>query len=143
MKGNWENYVAITYVELIPGATREQVLPKIRNMIKAYNKNTKNEIGLHAMNEWRLYDVFENWKADGGRIMYVKMFAIIGVLVLLLACINFMNLSTAQSEKRAKEIGVRKAIGSERKQIIFQFLVESILITAIAMILSIAILFVS
>jgi ABC-type antimicrobial peptide transport system permease subunit len=142
MKDSWENYSARTYVELIAGATREQVLPKIRNIIKTNNNKTKNEIGLHAMSEWRLYDVFENWEASGGRIVYVKMFAVIGLLILLLACINFMNLSTARSEKRAKEIGVRKAVGSERKQIIFQFLAESILMAAIAMVLSIALLFI-
>ena len=140
-KNNWDDYVCITYVELIPGATREQVLPKIRNLIKTNTKQkSKNEIGMHAMNEWRLYDVFDNWKASSGRIVYVKMFGIIGFLVLLLACINFMNLSTAQSEKRAKEIGVRKALGSERRQLIFQFLVESILTVSIAMVLAILIL---
>ena len=141
VKGSWENYVCPTYIELIPGANREQVLPKIKNIIQEHSKESKNEIGLHAMNEWRLYDVFENWEAKSGRIVYVKMFGIIGFLVLLLACINFMNLTTARSEKRAKEIGVRKAIGSERKQLIMQFLVESVLMSALSMILSMAILF--
>jgi putative ABC transport system permease protein len=138
MISNWDNYVSMTYVELNSNATREQVLPKIKNLIKSNSgKNTKNELGMHAMSEWRLYDVFENWEANSGRIVYVRMFAIIGFIVLLLACINFMNLSTAQSEKRAKEIGVRKTVGSERKQLIFQFLIESILMAGISMFLSI------
>jgi ABC-type antimicrobial peptide transport system permease subunit len=86
---------------------------------------------------WHLYSDFKNGKEVGGFIDYVRMFSIIGALVLLIACINFMNLSTARSEKRAREVGVRKAIGSQRKDLIFQFLTESILITFVSFLLSV------
>ena len=79
------------------------------------------------MSKWHLYSEFKNGVNTGGAIQYVWMFGIIGVFVLLLACINFMNLSTARSEKRAKEVGIRKTVGSLRRQLIFQFFSESLL----------------
>ena len=72
----------------------------------------------------------------GGKIEYVRLFGIIGIFVLLIACINFMNLSTARSEKRAKEVGIRKAVGSPRIQLIIQFLSESMLTAFLAFLLS-------
>jgi ABC-type lipoprotein release transport system permease subunit len=94
---------------------------------------------LHPVKYWHLYNNFTKGKETGGFIEYVRMFGIIGILVLIIACINFMNLSTARSEKRAREVGVRKAIGSQRKHLIYQFLVESILITFMAFIVAICI----
>ncbi|MBK9678492.1 MAG: ABC transporter permease [Saprospiraceae bacterium] len=138
-KNDWGSYSCITYVELMAGAGKDQVLPKIRNLIQTNYKETKNEVGLYPMSQWRLYNEFDNWEASAGRIVYVRMFGIIGMLVLLLACINFMNLSTAQSIKKAKEIGVRKAIGSLRHQLIGQFLVEAVFMSSIAMVVSILI----
>jgi len=87
---------------------------------------------LHPMSKWHLYSEFKNGVNTGGRIQYVWLFGTIGLFVLLLACINFMNLSTARSEKRAKEVGIRKTIGSLRRQLIVQFYCESVLITLIA-----------
>lgn len=87
---------------------------------------------LHPMTKWRLYDKFENGVNAGGNILYVRLFGIIGIFVLILACINFMNLSTARSERRSKEVGIRKTIGSTKRQLIFQFLGESILVAIIA-----------
>jgi len=95
------------------------------------------------MSKWRLYNDFENGKNTGGFIKYVRMFGILGFIVLLIACINFMNLSTARSEKRAKEVGVRKAVGSGRRQLISQFLSESLLISSVAFLLALAIVFLS
>ena len=138
-KNDWGSYSCITYVELMEGTGKDQVLPKIRNLIQANYKETRNEVGLYPMSQWRLYNEFDNWEASAGRIVYVRMFGIIGILVLLLACINFMNLSTAQSIKKAKEIGVRKAIGSLRHQLIGQFLVEAVFMSFIAMVVSILI----
>src|SRR3978361_2237541 len=89
------------------------------------------------MSKWHLYAEFKNGANTGGRIQYVWWFGIIGLFVLLLACINFMNLSTARSEKRAKEVGIRKAIGSLRRQLIYQFLSESLLVVAFAFIFAI------
>lgn len=87
---------------------------------------------MQLLKDWHLYSEYENGKAEGGFIDYVKMFTIIGAFVLLIACINFINLTTARSEKRAREVGVRKAIGSQRKDLIIQFLAESFLLTFIA-----------
>jgi ABC-type antimicrobial peptide transport system permease subunit len=87
---------------------------------------------LYPMNDWRLHSEFKNGVSVGGNIKFVWLFGTIGIFVLLLACINFMNLSTARSEKRAREVGIRKAIGSLRRQLIFQFLGESLLTALIA-----------
>jgi len=128
------------FVQLKPGVNYAALAPKIRNIV--YNggpkmRPVKPVVLLHPLEDWHLYSEFKNGKESGGFIDYVRMFSIIGILVLLIACINFMNLSTARSEKRAREVGVRKAIGSQRRDLIFQFLTESILITFIAFLLSI------
>jgi len=96
----------------------------------------KPEIFLHPMSRWHLYSDFKNGVPSGGRIQYVWLFGVVGVFVLLLACINFMNLSTARSEKRAKEVGIRKTIGSVRTQLINQFFSESLFVVTFAFILS-------
>jgi len=96
----------------------------------------KPEIFLHSMDRWNLYSKFENGISIGGGITYVYMFGLIGFFVLILACINFVNLSTARSERRSKEVGVRKAIGSQRGSIVGQFFSESYLVTFFAFILS-------
>ena len=93
---------------------------------------------LQPMSKWHLYSEFKSGVNTGGAIQYVWLFGIIGVFVLLLACINFMNLSTARSEKRAKEVGIRKAIGSLRGQLVYQFYCESMLIAVLAFVLSLA-----
>lgn len=128
------------FVQLRPGVDYAKLAPKIKNIV--YNggpkmRPAKPVVLFHPVEDWHLYSDFKNGKEVGGFIDYVRMFSIIGILVLLIACINFMNLSTARSEKRAREVGVRKAIGSQRKDLIFQFLTESILITFIAFLLSI------
>ncbi len=91
------------------------------------------------MNDWHLRSEFKQGFVTGGYIQYVRLFVIIGVFVLLLACINFMNLSTARSEKRAKEVGIRKAIGSLRGQLIRQFFSESVLIAFLSFLVSIGV----
>jgi ABC-type antimicrobial peptide transport system permease subunit len=97
----------------------------------------KTQAYLYAMKDWHLYSDFKNGLPDGGRITFVWLFGIVGIFVLLLACINFMNLSTARAEKRAKEVGIRKTLGSSKKQLIQQFLSESFLVVLLAFILSI------
>jgi len=136
----WTNNSFNMFVELQPGVTYAQVAPKIKDIVYKRSpqmRAAKPEVILHPLKDWHLYTDFKNGKAVGGFIEYVRMFSIIGILVLLIACINFMNLSTARSEKRAREVGVRKAIGSQRSDLIFQFLTESILITFAAFILSV------
>lgn len=123
------------FTKLKPGISYAQVAPKIKDITKT-ETNSSNAMGsdviMQPIKEWRLYSEYKNGKATGGFIEYVNMFSIIGGLVLLIACINFVNLTTARSEKRAREVGVRKAIGSQRKDLIIQFLAESFLLVFIA-----------
>ncbi len=123
------------FVKLKPGISYAQVGPKIRNIehTEKGNINAMNSyVTLQPMERWHLYSNYVNGKDTAGFLTYVNMFSIIGLLVLIIACINFINLTTARSEKRAKEVGVRKAIGSERKDIIIQFLSEAFLLTILA-----------
>ena len=134
----WTNFAV--YVQLKKGVSYAQVAPKIQDLEKTDKDNPfsmATNIILTPIEVWHLYDNFENGKPVAGFIQYVRIFSIIGILVLLIACINFINLTTARSEKRAREVGVRKAIGSGRKELVFQFLVESILLTGIAFLFSI------
>jgi putative ABC transport system permease protein len=123
------------YVELEPGVTYEQIAPKIRDIVDKRSPDMhslKPKVIMHPLKDWHLITEFKNGKAVGGFVEYVRLFSIIGMLVLTIACINFMNLSTARSEKRVREVGVRKAIGSARTDLIYQFLTESVLITFIS-----------
>lgn len=116
----------------------------VSQLIKNVEKDLMGENGstvfLFPMTRWHLYAEWKNGVNTGGKIEFVRLFGIIGLFVLLLACINFMNMSTARSEKRAREVGIRKAIGSRRRQLIIQFFCESLMATAIAFILALAIL---
>lgn len=128
------------FVQLKPGVTYAQVEPKIRDIEKTETSSVNamhSNVIMQPMAEWHLYADYKNGKAVDGFIQYVHIFSIIGALVLLIACINFINLTTARSEKRAREVGVRKAIGSQRKDLIFQFLTESALVTFISFLFSI------
>ncbi|WP_111307285.1 ABC transporter permease [Confluentibacter sediminis] len=130
-----------TYVQLSENTNIDKVSSKIENIIidngtEDVKRDYNPKVFLHPMSKWHLYSEFENGVNVGGRIDDVWLFGIIGFFVLLLACINFINLSTARSEKRAKEVGVRKAIGSNRYQLISQFFSESILVSIIAFIFS-------
>jgi|KBSMisStaDraftv2_1062788.scaffolds.fasta_scaffold08465_3 ABC-type antimicrobial peptide transport system permease subunit len=133
----WTNFA--TYVKLKPGIPYEQVARKVRNLQKTETDNSMSmatDILLDPIEHWHLFEKFEKGKAVTGFVEYVRIFTTIGILVLLIACINFINLTTARSEKRAREVGVRKAIGSRKTQLILQFLTESILLTFIAFIFS-------
>lgn len=137
-KTNWGNNSWQAFVQLNSNATEKAVDAKVKDVVISHFtdenmlKSVKPEVFIHPMSKWRLYNDFENGKNTGGFIKYVRMFGILGFIVLLIACINFMNLSTARSEKRAKEVGVRKAVGSGRKDLVQQFLSESMLISALA-----------
>jgi len=129
-----------TFVKLKPGITQQQAEAKIRNIEHTEKNNTnamRSYITLQPLERWHLYSNYVNGKDTAGFLDYVKMFTIIGLLVLMIACINFINLTTARSEKRAREVGVRKAIGSTRKDLVVQFLAESFLLTFIAFIISV------
>lgn len=134
------------FVQIADNADMNAVSEKIKEA-KAINatkqeEGSKNrpEIFLQPMSKWHLYADFKNGVHAGGRIIYVWLFGTIGAFVLLLACINFMNLSTARSGKRAREVGVRKAVGSLRGQLIYQFFTESILVAVFSFVISIVLL---
>jgi ABC-type antimicrobial peptide transport system permease subunit len=142
----WDNNSWQIFAQLAPNADIDKVSVRIKNIkldaIIAARANklflaSKPIIFLHPMSKWHLYSEFKNGINTGGAIQFVWMFGTIGVFVLLLACINFMNLSTARSEKRAKEVGIRKTVGSLRSQLIGQFFIESLLISSFAFLFSI------
>ncbi|MBV8254023.1 MAG: ABC transporter permease [Chitinophaga sp.] len=140
MENPWRSNFTQCYAQLADHADLEKVSTKIKDVklhkVRAQDAAFKPEIFLHPMSKWHLYSDWENGKNIGGGIQFVWLFTIIGGFVLLLACINFMNLSTARSEKRAKEVGIRKAIGSIRHQLIVQFLSESLMVAGIAFIVA-------
>ena len=135
---NWGNNSTKTYVLLKPNASLPSVQKKLLTLKGKYEKeDAKWEMFLYPMNRWRLYSNFNGAVEDGGRIEFVKFSAIIAAFILLIACINFMNLNTARSEKRAKEVGIRKVVGARKGGLIGQFLGESILLSFFAAILAI------
>ncbi len=140
---NWGNNNVLTYILLKPGASQAVFDAKIKNITIDHSKNggdpSTTQVFTQPLKDTWLYEKQENGKYIGGRIERVKMFAVIAALILIIACINFMNLSTARSEKRGKEVGIRKVVGAQKKSLIAQFIAESILLTAIAGMLSVII----
>jgi putative ABC transport system permease protein len=128
----WNSASYNTYIQLKPGTNIDQFNQKIKNIMPKHDPNLKWDVFLHPASKWHLYSRFENGQPSGGAIETVRLMFVIAILILLIACINFMNLSTAQSEKRGKEVGVRKVIGASRFSLIKQFLSESILIAVIS-----------
>ncbi|MEM9680185.1 MAG: ABC transporter permease [Bacteroidota bacterium] len=128
----WGNFWFQVLVELQDEKSPENVSTIIKEVFnEKYVEKTENrnyELFLFPMSKWRLYSDFENGISVGGRIEYIRVFGIIGIFILLLACINYMNLSTAYAIKRSKEVGVRKTLGSSRAQLIFQFFTESLMV---------------
>jgi putative ABC transport system permease protein len=138
---DWHNSGPATFVRLREHANPEAVKSKIRHFIKAYDKEYSDldrlELGLQSFREKYLQSNFRNGYVNGGRIEYVQLFRFVAIFILLIACINFMNLSTARSIKRAKEIGVRKVIGAMKTALIHQFMIEAFLFTGIAILFSV------
>lgn len=136
----WDNNSPRTYIMLRPDAHATLVENKIKDFLKGYNKylgpHLKIELGLQRFDEMYLHSEFKNGHIGGGRIDYVQIFSIVAIIILLIACINFMNLTTARSMKRAKEIGVRKVTGAMRSSIIKQFMSEALLFVIIAVFFS-------
>ncbi|WP_428328993.1 ABC transporter permease [Mucilaginibacter sp.] len=143
----WGNNSWAILAQLQPNANIKTVNAHIKDLkLKGLAQNNdlvglsfKAQVFLQPMSKWHLHQEFKNGVNTGGEIQFVWMFSLIGVFVLLLACINFMNLSTARSEKRAKEVGIRKAVGSMRGQLIIQFFAESLLLVCFAFLISIVI----
>ncbi len=142
---NWDNNSPLTYVQLRDDANPALVDKKITRFLANYNKYEKKgvftqDLSLQRFDQKYLHSNFKNGIIDGGRIEYVRLFSIVAIFILLIACINFMNLTTARSVKRAKEIGVRKAIGAVKGVLVGQFIGESLLLTGIAVAISLVLL---
>lgn len=143
----WSSNFTQTFAQLNDNVSLETVSARIKDV--KFNRQGEDErrykatVFLHPMSKWHLYSDFKEGVNTGGRIDNVWLFAITGIFVLLLACINFMNLSTARSEKRSKEVGIRKSIGSARGQLITQFFSESVMIALFAFVLAIGVGFVA
>jgi ABC-type antimicrobial peptide transport system permease subunit len=137
---HWDNNSFQILVQLADHVDVDVVNKKIiqikQNNVAPEDKKLNTEIFLHPMRDWHLRSHWVDGKQTGGLIEYIWLFSIVGIFVLILACINFMNLSTARSEKRAREVGIRKAIGSFRGQLVSQFYSESLLVVLFAFIFS-------
>ncbi|MDP9046894.1 MAG: ABC transporter permease [Bacteroidota bacterium] len=133
----WGNYSFQTYVMLKPGASLASANSKIKYIVKRYDPNNKeNTMFLYPFTRLHLYSDFKNGINTGGKIDSVRLFLFLAIGILIIACINFMNLSTARSERRAREVGVRKAVGARRSALVQQFMGESLLMASVAFIFS-------
>ncbi len=130
---SWGNQSTGTYVELKPGVKPETINKQLYNYIQKREPKALGRAFLFAMNDWHLYGDFKDGKqTGGGQIEYVRLFTLIAWIILLIACINFMNLATARSEKRAREVGVRKVLGAGKKLLVGQFISEALFMAFIA-----------
>lgn len=134
---SWDSNGPHTKIMLAKGADAEQVSAKIAEFVKQRNEHSNVTLFLQPYSENYLYGRFEDGIQSGGRIEYVRLFSIIAAFILIIACINFMNLSTARASLRAKEVGVKKAIGANRGTLIRQYLTESTLIAFAAFLVAI------
>jgi len=139
----WGNHSFFLYLSLKDNVVPEKVNSFLKQISKAKMGGQNDSLFLHPMSKWHLYSDFKDGKMAGGRIEFVWLFGIVGAFVLFLACINFMNLSTARSERRAKEVGIRKAIGSLRGQLVGQFLSESLFMALLALVVAVMLVYFS
>lgn len=133
----WVNSSWFVYIKARPGTSAETVGKIIDDVMFKNSKGKISKYFAFPMSKWHLYADFKDGKNVGGMIEYVRLFIIIALVILVIACVNFMNLSTARSEKRAREVGIRKTLGSDKLQLVLQFFAESMILSTIAFILSI------
>jgi putative ABC transport system permease protein len=138
-KQSWADNSIRTFVLLKPGVAETTANDRFCDIIKAHAQNVTNEVFLHPLSKWELYSRFENGKIVGGGIESVRLFGAIAGFILLIACINYMNLSTARNVKSAKEVGIRKVVGAGKASIICRFLGESILISLLSGLIAVVI----
>ena len=136
---SWGNNSTVNYIQLKQNVDVAALNKKVDNYTIKHEQNGTTHVFLYPLSKMHLYGEFKNGEESGGRIQTVKVFTAIAILILLIACINFMNLSTARSEKRAKEVGIRKVAGALKQSLIGQFLAESIMIAFIAGVLALGI----
>jgi len=139
----WGNNGPRTVVKLVEGSDERAVESKIKDFIKERNEGSIVELFLQPYSETYLYANFKDGKQAGGRIEYVRLFSVIAFFILLIACINFMNLSTARSTNRAKEVGIRKSVGAGRGSLVGQYLGESILISFASLVFALLLVYAS
>lgn len=133
----WGNYSFQTYAMLKPGVSLASVNSKLKYIVKKYDPNNKeNTMFLYPFTRLHLFSEFKNGVNTGGSIDSVRLFLFLAIGILIIACINFMNLSTARSERRAREVGVRKAVGARRLALIQQFMGESLMIAFLSLVLA-------
>ena len=137
---HWGNFGCSTYIVLKDGANLEDVNEKIVDFVKRKSGDSQITLFLAPYSDYYLYGKYENGIQTGGRIEYVRLFSLIGAFILIIACINFMNLATAKATRRIKEVGIKKAIGASQKMLILQYLTESMVMAFLS--LGIAVLFV-
>jgi len=137
---SWGNNDLATYVELKPNVSAASVNKILYNFIQQREPKSIARPFLWSAHDWHLRDDFDNGvQTGGGRITYVHLFSVIAWIILLIACINFMNLATARSEKRAREVGVRKVLGSPKRMLIAQFIGEALFMALLSAVLAVII----
>ncbi|MBS1531026.1 MAG: ABC transporter permease [Bacteroidetes bacterium] len=137
----WSNNDVSTYVELKPGVNVATVNAQLKDFIQKREPKSLGHVFLYAMNDWHLRTEFKDGKlTGGGQIFYVHLFTTIAWIILFIACINFMNLATARSEKRAREVGVRKVLGAGKRSLVAQFIGESVFLALVAAVIAVVIL---
>lgn len=141
LKG-WTNPMAETYIQLDPSAIPAALQQRLTHYLARKVSGQKNTLFMWAMNDWHLRDKFENGVPTDSTIRYVRLFSLIAVVILVIACINFMNLSTARSEQRAREVGVLKVVGAGRSRLIGKFIGEALLLSLLSVLLAIALLYI-
>ena len=134
----WQSNGPPTYLTLHEGSDAVAVTTKIKDFVKRKNEDSNVELFLVPFSSRYLHGPYKNGKQEGGRIVYVRLFSIVAVFILLIACINFMNLSTARASRRAKEVGIKKSIGAQRRSLIFQYISESMITAIVSLIVALA-----
>jgi putative ABC transport system permease protein len=137
----WGNNGPSCYIVLQEGTDPSAFSAKVKDYIKGKDKNSNVSVFVTKFSDRYLFGTWENGVQSGGRIEYVRIFSIVAVLILVIACINFMNLSTARATRKSKEVGIKKSVGAGRRSLIFQFMSESLVTALLAFFLSIAIVY--
>lgn len=136
-KPNWGNHSFNTLLRLNPGAVAEQLNLKIKHIVEKHFPVAKEDVFIYPLTKLHLYGHFVNGKSSGGKIEQLRIFVALALGILLLACINFINLSTAHAQRRAKEVGIKKSVGASKRSLVLQFLLESFILTVISVVISI------
>lgn len=137
----WGNNGPSTYVAFREGTNAAAFSTKIKDFLRTKNKETETDLFVVHYSDRYLHGRYENGVQAGGRIEYVQLFSIIAIFILLIACINFMNLSTARATRKAKEVGIKKTVGAQRRSLIIQFLSESLVVTLCSVFLALVLVF--